>query len=55
MFIYQPTLDILQLKENKDIDYNVGWKSKRVCTYKPIYCFLETKVVNTYIVCDLDT
>ena len=28
MFDYQPTLDMLELKEDKWTDYVVGWKSK---------------------------
>ena len=28
MFVYQPTLDKLELKKYKDIDYALSWKSK---------------------------
>ena len=32
MFVYQPTLDTLELKENKGTDYVIDWKSKEVYT-----------------------
>ena len=28
MFLYQPTLDVLELKKDKDTDYVLSWKSK---------------------------
>ena len=39
MFVYQLTLDILELKEEKGIDYVTAWKSKGVYTSKltPLY------------------
>ena len=30
MFLYQPTLDMLELKKGKDTDYIFRWKSKGV-------------------------
>ena len=39
MFFYQPTLNTVQLKEDKSTDHVVSWKSKGVCTFKliPLY------------------
>ena len=34
MFVYQPTLNILELKEEKCTDYIIDWKSKGVYTSK---------------------
>ena len=34
MFVYQPTLNILELKEDKSTEYVNGCKSKRIHTYK---------------------
>ena len=34
MFVYQPTLDILQLKKEKDTGYVLKWKSKGVYNSK---------------------
>ena len=28
MFVYQPTLNILELKEDKSTEYVISWKSK---------------------------
>ena len=38
-FVYQPTLDILELKKDKDTDYVISWKSKVVYNSKlqPLY------------------
>ena len=83
-FVYQPTVDALELKEDKGTVYVLSWKSKGVFNskLKPLYTtFLNsiklseyrtgikfdkdplaveqnnylTKIVNVYIVCDLDT
>ena len=39
MFVYQPTLDMLELKKDKRTDYVLSWKSKGVYTsrIKPLY------------------
>ena len=39
IFVYQPTFNMLELKEDKSTEYVVGWKSKGVCTSKfiPFY------------------
>ena len=39
MFVYQPTLDTLELKQEKGTDYIIGWKSKGVYTsqLKPLH------------------
>ena len=39
MFVYQPTLDTLELKKGKGTDYVLRWKSKGVYTskLKPLY------------------
>ena len=39
IFVYQPTITKLELKEDKRTDYAVGWKSKGVYTSKltPLY------------------
>ena len=39
MFVYQPTLDTLELKKDKDTDYVLSWKSKGVYNskLKPLY------------------
>ena len=84
MFFLQPTLNTLELKEDKGTESIIGWKSKRVYTYKltPLYIVFfhniklsgyiirikfnnsvlvleqinyKTKLVNVYIVYDLDT
>ena len=34
MFVYQPTVNILELKEEKCTDYIIDWKSKGVYTSK---------------------
>ena len=33
-FVYQPTLDTLELKKDKDTDYALSWKSKAVYNSK---------------------
>ena len=43
-YVYQQTLDTLELKKDKSADYVVSWKSKGVHTYKhkPLYtAFLQ--------------
>ena len=39
MFVYQPKLDMLELKKNKGIDYPLCWKAKGVhnSKLKPLY------------------
>ena len=39
VFVYQPTLDALELKKGKDIDYYFSWESKVVynSNLKPLY------------------
>ena len=39
MFVYQPILNALELKEDKGTEYVLGWKSKGLCTSKltPLY------------------
>ena len=39
MFVYQPTLDTLGLKKDKNTDYVLSWKSKEVrnSKVKPLY------------------
>ena len=34
MFVYQPTLDMLELKKDKGINYVLSWKSNRVYNSK---------------------
>ena len=34
MFIYQPTFNVLELKEDKGTEYIIGWKSKGVYNSK---------------------
>ena len=34
MFVYQPTLNILELKEDKSTEYVISWKSKGLCISK---------------------
>ena len=38
-FVYQPTLDTLQLKKDQGTDYVLSWKSNRVYNskFKPLY------------------
>ena len=36
MFVYQPTFNVLELKEDKDTEYIIGWKSKGVYISKLI-------------------
>ena len=43
-FVYQPTLDMLELRKYKGTDYVLSWKSKGVysCKLKPLYtAFLD--------------
>ena len=35
LFVYQPTLDMLELTEDKGTDYVLSWKSKGVYNSKP--------------------
>ena len=39
MSFYEPTLNTLELKEDKGTDYVIGWKSKGIYTsnLKPLY------------------
>ena len=39
IIVYEPTLNTLNLKEEKSTDYVIGWKSKEVDTtkLKPLY------------------
>ena len=51
MFVYQPTLDTLELKKDKGIDYVLSWKSKRVFNskLKPLYtAFLNSLKLSGY-------
>ena len=51
MFVYQPTLDTLELKKDKGIDYVLSWKSKWIFTskLKPIYdAFLHSIAFSGY-------
>ena len=44
-FVYQPTLDTLELKKDKGNDYILSWKSEGVCNskLKPLYStFLDS-------------
>ena len=50
-FVYQPTIDILELKKDKSTDYIVSWKSKGVhnSKLKPLYiAFLHSKKRSGY-------
>ena len=50
-FIYQPTLDTLELKKDKDTDHVLIWKSKRVfnALLKPLYtAFLHSIKLSGY-------
>ena len=63
-FVYQPTLDILELKKDKCTVYVLNWKSngRYNSKFKPLYtAFLHSillsflsKIANVYIVYDLD-
>ena len=33
-FVYQPTLDALELKKDKGTDYVLSWKSKQIFNFK---------------------
>ena len=51
MFVYQPTLDTLELKTDKGTDYVLSWKSKAVYTSKfnPLYTtFLHSVKLSGY-------
>ena len=41
-FVYQPTLDTLELKKDKDTDYVLSWKPKTVCNHTAIIDCLLT-------------
>ena len=48
MFVYQPTLDTLQLKKDKGTDYVLSWKSKWVYTSRltPLHtAFLHSIII----------
>ena len=50
-FVYQPTLDTLELKKDKDTDYFLSWKSNRVFNskLKPLYtAFLHSIKLSEY-------
>ena len=50
-FVYQPTLDALELKKDKITDYVISWKSKVVFNskLKPLYAaFLNSKNLSEY-------
>ena len=42
MFVYQPTLDTLELKKDKDMDSVLSWKSNGLYNskVKPIYIYI---------------
>ena len=45
IFVYQPTIDMLEIKKDKNIDYVLIWKSNGVYNskLKPLYnAFLQT-------------
>ena len=39
-FVYQPTLDALELKKDKRTDYVLSWKSKQIFNFKHKHCIL---------------
>ena len=47
-FVYQPTLDVLELKKDKDTDYVLSWKSNEVFNskLKPLYTALLNSIKN---------
>ena len=50
IFVYQPTFNTLELKEDNDSEYVVGWKSKEVytCNLISLYpAFLRKNVLHT--------
>ena len=50
-FVYQPTLDSIELKKDKDTDYVLSWKSKGVFNskFKPLYdAFLNSIKLSEY-------
>ena len=51
MFVYQSTLDTLELKKDKSTDYVVSWKTKGAFTskLKPLYtAFLDSIKFSEY-------
>ena len=51
MFVYQPTLDMLELKKDKGTDYVLSWKSNGVYNskLKPLYtAFLHSIRLSEY-------
>ena len=49
IFVYQPTFNTLDLKEENDSEYLIGWKSKGVynCNLISLYpVFLRKKVLH---------
>ena len=51
MFVYQPTLNTLEIKEDKGADYVVDWKSKEIYSSKltPLYtAFAHSKKLSGY-------
>ena len=50
-FVYQPTLDALELKKDKGTDYVLSWKSKQIFNFKhkPLYtAFLHSIKLSEY-------
>ena len=51
IFVYQPTPNTLELKEDKSTDYVADWKLKEVYTSKPLYtASLHSIKISGYIV-----
>ena len=49
MFVYQPTLDTLDLKKGKGIDYVIDWKSRGLYTFTSLYTtFLHCRKLSGY-------
>ena len=51
MFVYQPTLDMLELKKDKGTNYVLSWKSEGVHTskFQPLYAaFLHSMKLSGY-------
>ena len=50
MFVYQPTLNTLELKKDKGTDHVLSWKSKRVYNsrLKPLYTLLYSIKLSGY-------
>ena len=36
MFVYQPTFNVLELKNDKGAEYVISWNAKGLCSSKPI-------------------